>query len=46
MFKKESAMKRIDKNGKRRKLNIEFIYKKDGTKDRQKLLQKKRGKWD
>lgn len=25
-------MKRIDKNGKKRKLNIEFIYKKDGTK--------------
>lgn len=25
-------MKRIDKNGKKRKLNIEFIYKNDGTK--------------
>ena len=25
-------MKRIDKDGKRRKLNIEYIYKKDGTK--------------
>ncbi len=25
-------MKRIDKNGKRRKPNIEFIYKKDGLK--------------
>lgn len=25
-------MKRIDKNGKKRKLNIEFIYKEDGTK--------------
>ena len=25
-------MKRIDKNGKKRMLNIEFIYKKDGTK--------------
>lgn len=25
-------MKRIDKNGKKRNLNIEFIYQKDGTK--------------
>lgn len=25
-------MNRIDKNGKKRKLNIEFIHKKDGTK--------------
>ncbi len=25
-------MKRVDKYGKRRKLNIEFIYKKEGTK--------------
>ena len=24
-------MRRIDKDGKKRKLNIEFIYKKDGT---------------
>ena len=25
-------MKRLDKDGKRRKLDIKFIYKKDGTK--------------
>ena len=25
-------MRRIDKNGKKRKINIAFIYKKDGTK--------------
>lgn len=25
-------MKRIDKNGKKRELNIEYIYKKDGIK--------------
>ena len=31
-FYRGGFMKRIDKDGKRRKLNIEYIYKKDGTK--------------
>ncbi len=31
-FNRGGSMKRIDKDGKRRKLNIEYIYKKDGTK--------------
>ncbi len=31
MFYRGVSMKRIDKDGKKRKLNIQFIHKKDGT---------------